>query len=98
MDNFELISLLQWEMQKASCDTRVEPQLVLALEKGLSADDFLVCCDSLFYRAHSRDLLYAEIKEDARKRSILQMHLSRSGLYDQLPEGLFYQPAAEGHV
>ncbi len=92
MDNLMLIEQLQQELKKAACDARAEPQLALAMQKGLLPDDFMVSCDSLFHREYSKDIMDAEIKEDARKRNLLQIHLSRSGIYDQLPEGLFFQP------
>lgn len=91
MDNYTLIEQLQQEIRKTACDARAEPQLALALQKGLSPDDFIVSCDSLFHREYSKDIIKAEIKEDARKRHLLEVHLSRSGIYDQLPEGLFFQ-------
>jgi len=91
MDNFTLIELIQQEMKELGCDAKAEAQLVLALEKGLTADDFMVSCDKLFVREYSKDLILAELKEDPRKRPLLQLHLSRSGIYDQLPEGLFFQ-------
>src|SRR5450432_2777337 len=86
-----LIEQLQLEMQKAGWDVKAEPQLLLALEKGLLPEDFLISCDGLFRREYSRDIVSAELKEDARKQTILELHLSRGGLYDQLPEGLFFQ-------
>src|SRR5882757_5479598 len=95
MDNYSLIELLRREIQRTVCDTRAEPQLALALEKGLLPDDFLVSCDNLFCREYSKDIVYTELKEDSRKRALLQLHLSRSGVYDQLPEGLFLQPPEE---
>lgn len=96
MDNYELIELLQMEMRKAACDAKAEPQLVMALDKGLSFEDFMVSCDSLFYREYNKDIVFSEIKEDARKVSVLQLHLTRSGIYDHLPEGLFFQPGQTG--
>jgi hypothetical protein len=96
MDNHDLISLLQQEMQNRLCDLKAEPQLVLALEKGLQHDDFIILCNSLFYREYSRDIVDVALKEDSRKRAIMELHLSRSGIYDQLPEGLFYQPRNSG--
>ncbi|HEX9513131.1 MAG TPA: type VI secretion system baseplate subunit TssG [Puia sp.] len=92
MDNVTLIELLFREFKKTSCDARAEAQLALALQKGLLPDDFMISADSLFHREYSKDVMSAEIKEDARKRYLLQVHLSRSGIYDQLPEGLFFQP------
>ncbi|HWK03334.1 MAG TPA: type VI secretion system baseplate subunit TssG [Puia sp.] len=92
MDNYTLIELLQQEMRKAGCDSRAESQLSMALQKGLSPDDFMVLCDSLFHREYSKDVARTELKEDVRKKHLLEIHLSRSGIYDQLPEGLFFQP------
>lgn len=96
MDNYELIELLQREINKSTCDAKAEPQLVMALEKGLSFEDFMVSCDSLFFREYNKDIVFTEIKEDARKLSVLQLHLTRSGIYDHLPEGLFFQPTQSG--
>ncbi len=86
-----MIEQLQLEIQQAGWDVKAEPQLLLALEKGLLQDDFMISCDGLFRREYSRDIALAAIKDDARKQAVLELHLSRSGLYDQLPEGLFFQ-------
>ncbi|MEO6963631.1 MAG: type VI secretion system baseplate subunit TssG [Puia sp.] len=83
--------LVQKEMRELGCDARTESLLALAMDSGLLPDDFRVSCDGLFVREHSRDLINAEIKEDARKASLLELHLSRGGVYDQLPEGFFFQ-------
>jgi hypothetical protein len=91
MDNNTLLESVQLEMKGLACDAKAEVQILLAMEKGLSTDDFMVSCDSLFVREYSRDLIDADIKQDARKISFLEMHLSRSGIYDQLPEGYFFQ-------
>lgn len=95
-NNYQLIEQLQLEMQNAGWDVKAEPQLLLALEKGMLPEDFLVSCDGLFRREYSRDIVSAEMKEDARKQGVLELHLSRSGLYDQLPEGLFFQLSKQG--
>ena len=90
-NNYQLIEQLQLEMKKAGWDVKAEPQLLLALERGLLPEDFMVSCDGLFRREYSRDIVEVSITEDAGKQEILELHLSRSGLYDQLPEGLFFQ-------
>lgn len=95
-NNDELIEQLQREMQKAGWDVKAEPQLLLAMEKGLLPDDFMVSCDGLFRREYSRDIVTTEVKENARKQAVLELHLSRAGLYDQLPEGLFFQLPQRG--
>jgi hypothetical protein len=91
VDNYMLLELVQKEIRELGCDARTETQLALALEKGLTPDDFWVSCDHLFVREFSRDLIKSEIKEDARKATLLEIHLSRGGIYDQLPEGFFFQ-------
>ena len=91
IDNYALLDSLQKEMTELGCDVRIDSQLVLAIERGLTPDDFMVSCDHLFVREHSWDLILAEIKEDARKNTLLELHLSRGGIYDQLPEGFFFQ-------
>ncbi|MEP7279982.1 MAG: type VI secretion system baseplate subunit TssG [Bacteroidota bacterium] len=96
MYNNQLIAQLQLEMENAGWDVKAEPQLLLALEKGLLPNDFMVSCDGLFRREYSRDIVSAELKEDALKQGMLELHLSRSGLYDQLPEGLFFQLPKRG--
>ena len=91
-----LIEQLQQEMQQLGWDIKAEPQLLQALEQGLLPEDFLVCCDGLFRRAYSRDITGGIVKEDGRRQTILELHVSRSGLYDHLPEGLFFQSAQRG--
>jgi Type VI secretion, TssG len=97
MDNNTLLESVQLEMKGPTCDAKSELKLLLAMEKGLSPDDFMVSCDSLFVREYSRDLIDADIKQDARKISFLEIHLSRSGIYDQLPEGFFFQHREQKH-
>jgi hypothetical protein len=93
MDHLMLIELLQKELGRVGCDARAETCFALAADLGLSPEDFLVAFDKLFYREYSRDILASEIREDAGHRSLLQVHLTRGGIYDLLPEGLFFAPA-----
>lgn len=92
MEQRPYIDQLQEEIQNNFSDIKAESLLAVAVENGLSQDDFIIASESLFSRAYSRDVLFSAIEEDANKRDFLQLHLSRSGLHDQLPEGLFYQP------
>jgi len=55
MKNNSLIEQLQLEMQKSGWDVKAEPQLLLALEKGLLPDDFMVSCDGLFRRTYRQN-------------------------------------------
>lgn len=89
--NNNLTETFRGELSSPGCDLRAEAQLLLALEQGLSEEDFIISCDKLFKREFSKDVISTEMKEDGRRQNILWIHLSRSGLYDQLPEGLFFQ-------
>ena len=89
------IEKLHGDISSSSRDIKAEALLLLAMNNGLEMDEFIVGCDALFTREYSKDISLAEIKEDAQNRQLLQLHLSRTGLYDQLPEGLFFiQPCA----
>jgi hypothetical protein len=92
MDQRDFKEQLQTEIRRTGCDPRAEIVLALALDMGLAPEDFFVSCDDLFSREYSKDITYTEVKEDSRMKHLLQIHLSRGGIYDQLPEGLFFQP------
>jgi hypothetical protein len=92
MEETPYISQMQEEIQKNFTDIKAESLLAIAVETGLSKDDFIIAVESLFSRAYKRDILFSTIEEDANKREFLQVHLSRDGLHDHLPEGLFYPP------
>ncbi len=91
MENYQLLMQLQQEIQNNFLDIKAETLMAIAIENGITGDDFMIASDSLFNRAYSRDVLSAALAEDANKKSFLQLHLSRTGLYDQLPEGVFHQ-------
>jgi hypothetical protein len=91
MNEKSIIETLQDEIANSSSDIKAEAQLALALEKGLQTDDFMISCDKRFTREYSKDVVSADLKEIAGMQNILNIHLSRSGIYDLLPEGLFFQ-------
>jgi hypothetical protein len=87
-----LIEKLRGELEHKEADIRAETVLALALENGLLPNDFIITPDSFFHREYSKDISEAEVVETVWNKRFLQVHLTRSGIYDQLPEGLFYQP------
>lgn len=91
MDNRTPIELFQQELGSTGCDVRAETLFALAFEQGLTPEDILVGFDKRFYREYSKDILSTETREDVSKRELLQVHLTRCGIYDLLPEGLFFQ-------
>jgi len=86
-----IITKLHTEISGAHWDIKAEALLLMAIHAGLDKEELLVGCDALFAREYSKDISLAEVKEDAQKKQMLRLHLSRTGLYDQLPQGLFYR-------
>ena len=97
MDNQDPIIRLQLELSKLPYDVKAEAQLAQALNKGILYEDLAITCDSRFYREYSKDIFYGELLEDAQKNQSLKIHLSRTGIYNQLPEGLFFQKREDGN-
>jgi hypothetical protein len=91
MENTHLIEVFASEIKNSNCDFKPEPAFLLASERGLFTDEFIISCDKLFHREYSKDIYSLNEIEDGRKQQTLQVNLSRAGIYDQLPEGLFFQ-------
>lgn len=73
-------------------DIKAEALANQALRHNVHADDFVVLNDGRFYREYRPDVYAIDRIDDARLHQLLQLRLSRSGLYDLVPEGLFHQP------
>lgn len=89
MKPYELIEKLQQEIRQSAFDIKAEPQVLQAMEKGLLPDSIMVTADQLFRRGYSRDIVTTKI-DDRTSHDILFLYLSRGGIYDHLPEGLFF--------
>ncbi|THU38475.1 hypothetical protein FAM09_17565 [Niastella caeni] len=72
-------------------DIKAETLANQALQHNLHPDDFVVLPDGRFYREYRTDVYAVNKIEDSRLHQLLQLRLSRSGLYDLVPEGLFHQ-------
>jgi hypothetical protein len=72
-------------------DIRAEALANQALQHQVHPDDFVVLHDGRFYREYRPDLYAIDRIDDSRLHQLLQLRLSRSGLYDLVPEGLFHQ-------
>jgi len=96
MQQYELLEKLQQEIRQSAFDIRAEPQVLQAMEKGLLQESFMVTADQLFRRSYSRDIVSAKI-DDQSARDMLLLYLSRGGLYDHLPEGLFFRQPHRGN-
>jgi len=77
----------------AYCDLRAEVLAAEFLESGILLDNISIKPAGTFRRTFSKDVLRAELYESENAAETeLVMDVSREGLYDMLPEGLFHQP------
>lgn len=77
-------------------DIRAEALIGQVLQQA-GAGDIVAINDGRFFREYRKDLYGIDRIEDSWKQQLLQLHLSRTGLYDLLPEGLFHQPVGESN-
>jgi hypothetical protein len=73
-------------------DIKAETLVNQALQHNVHPDDLVVLPDGRFYREYRTDLYAIDRIDDNWLHQLIQLRLSRSGLYDQVPEGLFHQP------
>lgn len=80
----------------AYCDLRAEVLAAEFLDSGILLDNVFIKPVGTFKRPYSKDVLSAEfIEEENASETELTMEVSREGIYDMLPEGLFHQPDPE---
>jgi hypothetical protein len=74
-------------------DIRAEAMLAVLLEKGtIDLDHIVVQTKGVFKRPFSKDVLGVELRgKKSGNKETLYIDISREGLYDMLPEGLFHQ-------
>ncbi len=78
-------------LKEVPADIRAEVLLAQSIEHGLLHKEFTVQSDAFFYRNYADDLYRVHYNEQKGYKTFLALHLSRPGLYDTLPEGLFFQ-------
>jgi hypothetical protein len=76
-------------------DIKAEVIIADLLENGLNPSDIIAINDGSFKRNFSRDVSSAEVLKLDNGQKLLGIHLTRDGLYDSLPEGIFHDPASE---
>src|SRR5687768_12039863 len=72
-------------------DIKAETLVNQALQNHLHADDWVALNDGRFVREYRKDVYDINKIDDNRLQQLIQLRLSRSGLYDLVPEGLFHQ-------
>jgi hypothetical protein len=80
-------------INQAQTDIKAEALLASFLANGqLDVNEFITWHESSFKRKFSKDVNQAKLLESIQNKNWLQVNLARNGLYDILPEGLFFQP------
>ena len=82
------------ELNSYPVDVRAEVLLAQVMESGLRQKDFSTQANAFFYRTYVHDLHKASINDQNSYSVFLALQLSRPGLYDALPEGIFFQADA----
>jgi hypothetical protein len=76
-------------------DIKGEALVNQGLQQRIQPEDIVILNDGRFFREYRQDVYAIDQIEDSWLHQLLQLRLSRSGLYDLLPEGLFHQPIAD---
>lgn len=84
------------ELSANRYDIKAEALIGQVLQPA-GAGSIVAVNDGRFFREYRKDLYAIDRIEDSWKQQLLQLHLSRTGLYDLLPEGLFHQPVGESN-
>ena len=92
MTRKDAIEIFFNELSSNLHDVKAETLANQALQHNVHPDDFVVLPDGRFYREYRTDLYAIDRIDDSWLYQLLQLRLSRSGLYDLVPEGLFHQP------
>ena len=82
-------------INKLGIDIRAEVVIAELLENGFSADEIQAYFEGAFRRPSRKDIVSAQEDRGENSKSTLEIHLSRNGLYDSLPEAIFHQPTDE---
>ncbi|AHF17652.1 type VI secretion system baseplate subunit TssG [Niabella soli] len=92
MTREEKIAHLSNLLQERDTDIKAEVLLNHALENGFPEQGHVVRNNGFFYREFVKDIFDTTVVEDDWYRTFIELHLSRPGFYDMLPEALFHQP------
>ncbi len=94
----DTIEKIQAEISNLNQDIRAEVVVAQVRHHTGNRLPVIVHTDDYFYRQFSTDITRATIGDSADLKEILHLHLSRAGLYDLLPEGLFFKPISSAKI
>ncbi|WP_160716571.1 type VI secretion system baseplate subunit TssG [Chitinophaga solisilvae] len=71
-------------------DIRAEVVVGELLDNHVRLEEVVVELENVFARSFNRDILHAELDESQPYQPFVVLSLSRDGIYDRLPEGMFH--------
>jgi len=75
-------------------DIKAEAIIADLIENGINSTDIVTIPEGLFKRRFNHDVSHAGIKKLNNGQEVLEIFITRDGIYDTLPEGLFHdQPS-----
>jgi hypothetical protein len=86
------------ELTQLRPDIKAEAVVAQLLAAGVQWEQLVVRTDHFFYRSFSKDIFDAQNSGFAALDEVLLLHLSRTGLYDLLPEGIFFDAPETGRI
>jgi hypothetical protein len=76
-------------------DVRAEIVAADLIEQGIDAERIIFKPVSLFKRRFSNDVSAVKLSENDDGEQDLHIHVTRDGIYDTIPQGLFHQPKSK---
>ncbi|MCK5700141.1 MAG: type VI secretion system baseplate subunit TssG [Cyclobacteriaceae bacterium] len=76
-------------------DIKAEAIIADIMENGLNEAEIVTIPDGLFKRRFKQDISKAETRELNNGEKVLEIHITRDGIYDALPAGLFHDEPKE---
>jgi hypothetical protein len=76
-------------------DIKAEVIIADLIENKVNPADIVFIPDGSFKRNYTHDILFAEVRKLNNSQQVVNIHTSRDGLYDSLPEGLFHEQTHE---
>lgn len=89
-----LLQDIHQELEQTPLNLKAEVLVSEIEEKtAVSQDDIIISTQSTFNRSYRRDVADLKVLELQNTKRLLQLNLSRNGIYDLLPEGIFHVPS-----
>jgi hypothetical protein len=83
---------IEEEILNINTDIRAEILVDQILQNKVNWNELFINYNKFFYRSFSKDVYNTKIDEENNFRPVLQINLTRAGIYDLIPEGIFFQP------